>query len=327
MRLVILNEKAMGKELAVPIYTQSGMIYLNKGAKINERNIEQIKKIGINTVYIDDGINDVTLQEIYDAPLRLKAIKELKNVFDECKRKRYVPEQPVIKIVEEIIENINISENAYLYNNLAKNDKDLELCTHSLNVALLSIIIGYKKKYSEDKILKLGIGAILHDIGKIVSNGEDHTIEGYKLVKSNNYFSATLCTCIRSHHENEDGSGYPQKLKGDKIYEFAKIVSICNEYINILDSDDSILPHHAIEVLAAMGQQRFSNDIYKDFVGSIYCYPNGLSVKLSNGLEAMVIKQNINMPTRPIVAFKENDNIKYIDLVNNLTIFIEEVVY
>ncbi|NSB14024.1 hypothetical protein [Clostridium beijerinckii] len=45
MRLVILNEKAMGKELAVPIYTQSGMIYLNKGAKINERNIEQIKKI------------------------------------------------------------------------------------------------------------------------------------------------------------------------------------------------------------------------------------------------------------------------------------------
>jgi HD-GYP domain-containing protein (c-di-GMP phosphodiesterase class II) len=87
------------------------------------------------------------------------------------------------------------------------------------------------------------------------------------------------------------------------------------------------LPHHAIEVLAAMGQQRFSNDIYKDFVGSIYCYPNGLTVKLSNGLEAMVIKQNINMPTRPIVAFKENDNIKYIDLVNNLTIFIEEVVY
>lgn len=80
-----------------------------------------------------------------------------------------------------------------------------------------------RKKYSQDKILKLGIGAILHDIGKMVSNGEDHTIEGYKLVKSNNYFSATLCTCIRSHHENEDGSGYPEKLKGTRYMSLQRL--------------------------------------------------------------------------------------------------------
>lgn len=327
MRLAVLNEKVVGKDLAVPIYTQSGMIYLNRGATISERNVEQIKKIGINTVYIDDGINDVTLQEIYDAPLRLKAIKDLKSLFDNCKKQKYIQEQPIIKIIEEIINNINISENAYLYNNVAKNDEDLELCAHSLNVALLSIMVGYNKKYSNDKLLKLGIGALLHDIGKLFTNGEDHVLEGYKLVKSNSYFAATLCTCIRSHHENEDGTGYPEKLKGDKIYEFAKIVSICNEYVNTLDSNDTTLPHHAIEILAAMGQQKFSTDIYKDFVGSIYCYPNGLTVKLSNGLEAMVVKQNKNMPTRPIVAFKENDTIRYTDLVDNLTVFIEEVVY
>lgn len=327
MRLTVLNEKAIGKELAVPIYTQTGMIYLNKGLKFSERSVEQVKKIGINTVYIEDGINDVTLQEVYDTPLRLKAIKDLNSVFEDCKKNKYIPEQPIIELVEDIIKNINISENAYLYNNISKNDEKFALATHSLDVTILSIMIGYNKKYGKDKLLKLGIGAILHDIGKLFKIGEEHTTEGYKLVKSNNYFLPTSYTCINSHHENEDGTGYPGKLKGDKIYEFAKIVSICNEYINILDSNDTMLPHDAIEKITAMTGTKFSNEIYKDFVISIYCYPNGLTVKLSNGLEAMVIKQNRDMPSRPVVAFKENEEAKYINLIDNPTLFIEEVTF
>lgn len=327
MRLTVLNEKVIGKELAVPIFTQTGMIYLNRGAILSERSIEQLKKTGINVVYIEDGINEVILHEIYDTPLRVKAIKNLKSVFDDCKKNKYISEQPIIEIVEDIIKNISISENAYLYNNVAKNDKELTLCTHSLNVAILSIIIGYNKKYSSDKLLKLGIGAILHDIGKLFNEGEEHINEGYKIVKNNNYFSPMSCTCIKSHHENEDGTGYPENLKGDNIYEFAKIVSICNEYINLLDSNDAMLPHDAIEKITAMTGTRFSNHIYKDFVISIYCYPNGLTVKLNNGLEAMVIKQNKDMPSRPIVAFKENGEAKCTNLMDNPTLFIEGVVF
>lgn len=326
MKLVALNEKSIGQELAVPIYTQSGMIYLNKKAKITDKNIEQIRKIGINTIYINDGNDGIGLQEVYETQLRLKAVKELKNAFDDCKKNKYIKEEPIIKIVEEIIENINISENAYMYDNVATNDEMFELCNHSLNVALLAIIIGYNKKYSEDKLLKLGIGAILHDVGKIFSKDKNHVIEGYNLVKKNNYFSPTSCICIRSHHENENGTGYPDKLKGNKIYEFAKIVSICDEYINTLDLNKIILPHEAIEVLTAMGQQKFSNEIYKDFISSIYCYPNGLTIKLNNGLEGTVVKQNKNMPTRPIVSIKLNGNTKYINLLNMLTLFIDKVI-
>lgn len=327
MRLTVLNEKLIGKELAVPIYTQTGTIYLNKGSIFSERSIEQVKKIGINTVYIEDGINDVTLQEVYDTPLRLKAIKDLNSVFDDCKKNKYIQEQPIIEIIEDIIKNINISENAYLYNNISKNDKKFALATHSLDVTILSIMVGYNKKYGKDKLLKLGIGAILHDIGKLFKEGEEHTTEGYRLVKMNNYFLPTSYTCINSHHENEDGTGYPAKLKGDKIYEFAKIVAICNDYINMLDSNDTMLPHDAIEKITAMTGRKFSNDIYKDFVISIYCYPNGLTVKLNNGLEAMVIKQNRDMPSRPIVAFKENGEAKYTNLMDNPTLFIEEVTF
>lgn len=327
MRLSVLNEKLIGKKLAVPIYSQSGMIYLNSGLIFSKRSIEQIKHLGINTVYIDDDTDDVILQEIYDTPLRLNSIRNLKSIFDDCKKNKYISEQPIIRIVEDIIKNVNISENAYLYNNVAKNDEKLALCTHSLNVAILSIVIGYNKKYNQDKLLKLGIGAILHDIGKLFTDGEGHAIEGYKLVKNNSYFALTSCTCLRSHHENVNGTGYPEKLKDDKIYEFAKIVAICNEYINILDSNDAILPHVAIEKITALAGQKFSTDIYKDFISSIYCYPNGLTVKLNNGLEAMVIKQNKSMPSRPIVGFKENGEAKYYDLAKKLTSFVKEVLF
>lgn len=327
MRLTLLNNKLIGKKLAVPIYSQTGIIYLNNGLIFNERSIEQIKKIGINTVYIEDESDDVTLQEVYNTSLKLKAIRDLKSAFDDCKKNKYIQEQPIIQIVENIINNVNISENAYLYNNVAKNDEKLSLCTHSLNVAILSIVIGYNKNYNKDKLLKLGIGAILHDIGKLFSNGEDHVIEGYKLVKSNTYFSPTSYTCIRSHHENENGTGYPDKLASDKIYEFAKIVAICNEYVNILDSANATLPHEAIEKITAMTGQKFNNEIYKDFIRSIYCYPNGLTVTLNNGLEAMVIKQNKYLPSRPIVGFKENGKVKYYNLAEKLTLFVKEVVF
>lgn len=327
MRLAVLNEKVIGKELAIPIYTQLGMVYLNKGSILSERSINQIKKIGINTIYIEDGINDVVLQEIYDTSLKLKAMKELKNVFDYCEKNKYIQEEPVIEIVEDIIKNINISENAYLYNNVAKSDEKFILCDHSLNVAILSIAVGYNKNYNKDKLLKLGIGALLHDIGKLFVKGEGHVNEGYKLMKKNSYFTPTSCTCVHAHHEREDGTGYPEKLKGDKIYEFAKVVSICNEYSNIIESEKPILPHEAIEMVTAMVKQKFSEDIYKDFIKSIYCYPNGLTVKLSNGVEAMVIQQNKNMPTRPIVAFRENGEAKCTNLVDNLTLFVKEVMF
>lgn len=326
MKFMALNEKTIGKELAVPIYTQSGMIYLNKGSLINERNFQQIKKIGINTIYINDGVDEITLQEVYETPLKLKAINELKNIFEDSKKTNYIQEVPLIKIVEDMIKHINISENAYLYNNVGKQDELFELCNHSINVTLLAIIVGYNKKYTPDKLLKLGIGAILHDIGKLFTSEKKHVIEGYNLAKKNTYFSPTSYMCIRSHHETENGTGYPDKLTGDKIYEFTKIVSICNEYMNMLSSESVVLPHEAIETITAMGQQKFSNDIYKDFITSIYCYPNGLTVKLSNGSEAIVVNQNKDMPTRPVVAVKFNNELRCIDLVKMLTLFIDKVI-
>jgi hypothetical protein len=111
--------------------------------------------------------------------------------------------------------------------------------------------------------------------------------------------------CVYELYEKKDGSG-PLGIKGDKIYEFSKIVSICNAYVKYISDEKGILPHVALERITAEAGNSYDEEIYKDFINTIYCYPNGLSVKLNNGQDAVVIAQNKDSATRPIVQVKED---------------------
>jgi HD-GYP domain-containing protein (c-di-GMP phosphodiesterase class II) len=326
MRLIVLNDKAIGKELAMPIFTQYGNVFMSKGSILNERNIFRVKKLGISIVYIEDDAHDFILEEVLDTRMKLELMGRLKEVFTNCERSELIDEHAVVGIVEKLIDNVSISENAYLFNNISNEEVDLRLVLHSINVAILSIIVGYNRKYDRKKLLKLGIGALLHDVGKVFSDKQNHTTIGYNMMKKNIYFSTTSYCVLGHHHENVNGSGYPEGIRGDKIHEFTKIVSICNEYINIWDSGAGLLPHEILEDLSVMVASKFDEEIYKDFVNSIYCYPNGLTVKLNTDVEAVVIKQNKSFPARPIVAFKENGEVKLCNLMNNFTVFVKDII-
>ncbi len=64
---------------------------------------------------------------------------------------------------------------------------------------------------------------------------------------------------------------------------------------------------------------------YKEFVKVVYYYPNGLLVELSNGLGDVVIRQNKSFPQPPVVKINNGDNSNYINLMENLNLFIEAV--
>lgn len=230
-----------------------------------------------------------------------------------------------MKIADTIIDNVNISENAFLFNNVGYRNEDFNLILHSINVTILSLKIGISKNYRREKLEKLVLGALLHDVGKLFNEGRDHCKIGYELIKSKSNIPVTSCLCILHHHENEDGTGFPEKVKGDKMHEFVKIVSICNEYNNLLQSGKLNLPTEALEYIAAITYKRFDKEIYNDFINSIYCYPNGLYVKLSNGLIGTVVLQNKGFPARPMIGIIENGSPYICNLLNDLTLFIKEV--
>lgn len=324
MKLVILSNKLLNEKLGSSIYTEDGVMFLKKGSNLSELTIKRLRNIGMRTIYIDDGNDQVTLQEIIPTTIRVGLTKLLREVFEETLKTENVNYSKVSQIIKEMLENINLSENAVLINNLVPKDDIAKLCNHSIDVTIYSIMIGIRRKLNERKLINLAIGALLHDIGKLFTKGQEHTKTGYQLLKSNTLFSPTSYMCVYELYEKKDGSG-PLGIKGDKIFEFSKIVSICNAYVKYISDEKGILPHVALERITAEAGNSYDDEIYKDFINTIYCYPNGLSVKLNNGQDALVIAQNKDSATRPIVQVKEDGKYNFYNLLSNLTLFIVEV--
>lgn len=327
MKLVVVNEKLIGKVLSNPIYTENGVLFLNKGNKISDKVIVQLKRMGVITIYIDDGNDEITLQEVLPTPIKLQIMQLLKETFKEIKDQKYVDHTKVTTIVKDIIENVNLFENAALISNLVPYDEVSKLAMHSLDVTIITIIIGIKKRFEMIKLIKLGMAALLHDIGKLFPNSGEHTKMGQEIVKRNHVFSSTTYMAIYYLYEREDGSG-PRGVRGEKLHEYVKILSVCNEYIKNISGEKAMLPHEAIEKITAQAITKFDKEIFRDFIDSIYCYPNGLEVKLNNGLSGIVVMQNKGATTRPIIAIHENDSYYFCNLIDegNLTLFIDEVI-
>lgn len=324
MRLAVLNDKVIGKKIEMPVFSSEGITILSKGAVLTEKIIARLRQMGVGTVYInDENYEEVAIQQILDTSLQLKITKILKRLFEQAKKGKSLDPYGVKEIVAGILDNMVVSENSIISFNNIENDKK-DICNHSLNVTILSILLGISRGYNYNQLSDLGIGALLHDIGKLFADEKSHPEEGFKFLREYRELSATSNICAYSHHENVDGTGYPRKIKGDQIYEYAKIVSLCNEY-DLLLSSGSLLPHEVLERISAGVGKKFDADFYKDFIKVIYCYPNGLPVRLSNGQEGIVIMQNKGFPHRPVVKVKDAGNAKYINLMENLSIFIEAV--
>lgn len=315
-----------GKIIANKIYNENGTIYLKEGNTLTKNIIKRLHNMGLNSIYIKDENeeNDLVLQEVLNIQSKLSVIKKLFELFKLIEKNKFVDYALTSKIVDEIIENINISENAIILNNYTSNNELYNFCNHSLNVALVSAIIGSNKKYDIKKLFNLIAGALLHDIGKLIKDYKKHHTEiGYELLKQNSMFKLTTYTSVLHHHEFDDGSG-PLKLKKDNIYEMGKIINISDMYINHIFN--GLLPHEAIEKITSLGLNKIDVEIYKTFVNSINAYPNGLKVKLNNGQEGLVIMQNKGIPSRPVVRIGNKGNYKYINLEKELTLIIEEVI-
>lgn len=327
MKLVVVKENLVGEVLANPIYTENGILFLNKGNEISQKLIMKLKHMGVNTIYIEDGNDEITLQEMLPTPVKLQIISSLKKIFQEIKERKYVAYDSIFTIANNIIENINLYENAALINNLILDDEISKLAIHSLDVATIAIIIGIKKKLKMDRVIRLGMAALLHDIGKLFSDNSEHTKIAREIVKGNTFFSPTVYMAIYYLYEREDGSG-PRGIKGDKLHEYVKILGICNEYINSICGKKSMLPHEAIEKITAQSTTKFDKEIFKDFINSIYCYPNGLQVELNNGLSGIVVMQNNGATMRPVLLINQDNSYYFCNLLDesNLTLFIEKVI-
>jgi len=343
MRIVPVNCITKETVLAKTLYNSNGNVLLRKGSTITKTLLEKIKAADVNTIYIDDGYSDIEIEEVVKPELRHSAVKTIKDTFTHIEndlKKNLENSQNLnsrlqSKVMGKYVENLKntadaIIEDIMKSHHLMVNVVDIKhigdyMYEHSVNVAILSLIIGIELRFSRHELYTLFVGAILHDLGKvfveedILNQGDDlteeeldvyesHTIQGFDYVKENQGFSITSKLVIIQHHEHYDGNGYPYGVKEDGIHKNSKIVAICNTYDKMTsDSPNSpALPaNEAIEYIMGNAGSKFDFDMVSTFVRKINPYPPGTLVDLSNHTTAVIVDSNVDYPLRPIVQVLE----------------------
>ena len=196
-----------------------------------------------------------------------------------------------------------------------------ELYFHSLNVTMLSLMMARDIKLPQQAVQALGMGALFHDLGRqeiptrILLKTEPltpaernyfelHCQYGVELAERLNFPHGTL-PILAEHHELYDGSGYPQKHKGEAINLLARIVAIANYYdelCNPLNIATALTPHEALATMFARLRAKFDPKFLQIFVRCLGVYPPGTIVQLSNGLIGMVATINTARPMKPMVV-------------------------
>lgn len=195
---------------------------------------------------------------------------------------------------------------------------------HALNVSIISLLLARAFGMNRDEMMDLGVGALLHDVGKIelparLRNRDDsfspaeaaayqqHVAKGVALGQAMRLTAGPLLI-IAQHHENADGSGFPQRINMDKMSAGARIVALVNRFdglCNPLLASKAMTPHEALSLMFAQGRNRFDATMLNAFIRMMGVYPPGSTVQLTDDRYALVVAVNSSRPLKPRVMVHE----------------------
>lgn len=346
MKYMPIDQVVQGEHLAKPIYSSDGRILLEEDVFLTIGLISRLRQLGITALYIRDGMNaeqEIEEDEVITEETKREAVAILADCYQYIQSgEKDFQLKSVSKVAGSIIEEIMNNKDVLVsLSDIRTEDNNLFL--HSVHVCVLSVLVGLKMHLDRSKLRDLAIGALLHDIGKIIDDEQgvkgkyanDHTWKGFNVLRRNPEMSKLSTVVSLQHHEHVDGSGYPRGIDDSDIHLNAKIVAVTNVYDNYItkEMDGRVLyPYEACEKIMALTNLHFDYDVVWNFLRSVAFYPNGSHVKLTTGETAVVVSQNKGLPQRPIIrliktTFQLDDvEVQEIDLSKETTTFIKEII-
>lgn len=338
MRLISIKVLKAGMVMGRTIWNDGGHPLIQKNVVVTNDIIKRLKELNIQYVYIKDELSeDIEILDVLTPNKRKEVVTHIKESFKQMKelnpqKASYVLDiksKLITNIVDELLmsvlnskEMLTVLTDAFVY--------DEYLYQHSLQVTIYSIAIAKQLGYSAEEMKVIGIGALLHDVGKLVvpqeiikkpgklTNEEfklvkQHTKYGFDILRNLHSISLLVAHCAFQHHERLDGSGYPRGLVKDKIHPYAKIIAVADVF-DAMSNDrvyrKKMLPHECIEIISKGRGTLFDENVVDALKQSVVHYPNGTVVLLSDGRRGIVIKQNDENSALPYIRiFEENNQI------------------
>ncbi|MCF8565114.1 HD-GYP domain-containing protein [Alicyclobacillus tolerans] len=334
MKIAALSRVSPGAVLSKSIFSSNGQPLLNKGVKLSASYIAKLEQMGFKYVYIDDTTTvDIKDMDSIPSEVRQEVVGRIANAFQKLNHSDGV--HRMVKSGELGREFLNIyrilfshleQSNTMVVHLSALYSSDAHTYTHCMNVATITTILALAHGYSKQVVEELGVGAMMHDIGKIEISPaivnkpgkltdeefalmKRHCRLGYEILATQPDLPPSSAVCALYHHEWYDGNGYPEGLRGTDIPEFARLMAVADVY-DALTSNRAYhkpwLPSDALEFIFTRTYKQFDPTFVRYFTNHVSIYPVGITVRLSNGTTGIVAKPGKDNLQRPTVLITED---------------------
>lgn len=208
---------------------------------------------------------------------------------------------PLAAVAEEMVDTMFTHGDAMLC--LARiRAKDAYLMEHSMNVAILLANFGRYLGLERNVLKELTLGGLLHDVGKIMTPDEvlnkpgkltdeefgvmrQHVVHSYDILSNTAGITPTMLEVAANHHERLDGTGYPQRLKGDQLSLYTRMSGIVDVY-DAVTADrvykQGMQPTQAFRVLLKGIDQHFDAELVTKFIKCLTSSPT-LALRVTGG--------------------------------------------
>jgi HD-GYP domain-containing protein (c-di-GMP phosphodiesterase class II) len=341
-------EDLKGKEiLAKDIVTSDYQILLSSGNKLKKELIEKLPEYGIREVYIEDEKPDTRTVVILRDEVKEGFKSKVKDILE---KHTYSHNEELMelsmtadKIIDNILENDNVVEKIYDIK-----ERNSDVYEHSISICSLATLVALKMGLSHETVHDIGVSCLLHDIGlryltidyenqdiNALSKNElaeykKHPVYGYSALRNENWISMESKNMILYHHERLDGTGYP--LKATEIPQACRIVQVCDAFDEMICGIGCRRNkvYEAIEYLKAYSGKKFDSEVVDIFLKFTAVYPAGTKIMTNEGEIGVVLYQNNEFPSRPVIRITQDAKGNEVDVVKDLikinNIYIEKVV-
>jgi HD-GYP domain-containing protein (c-di-GMP phosphodiesterase class II) len=356
MRLIPCRKISDGVELArdVVVGPPGTTPLLRAGVRLSERYAQLLPRSGVASVWIEDDLGDaIDIVEPLAADTRAKLHRATGAAIEAARsalREGSGMPAPAIDALADVAATmvgdlLDCPDAALSLDDLHTYDSYTH--RHSVQVAVLGMLIAgrqwrldgwidyrgrHRRDRIDDRLRKLGLGLLLHDVGKLAVPPEIlhkpgplddaemglmrmHPTAGTDLLRAADLSPLTL-SVIRDHHERVDGSGYPSGHAGAAVQDFPRVAAVADVYDAVTSErpySGAAPPHVGVELIRNGAGTAFCTDVVRHFRAIVMPYPVGHEIELPDGRIGVVSAVDPTQPDRPTVRIRNAGRVEELE--------------
>jgi putative nucleotidyltransferase with HDIG domain len=287
---------------------------LHDGGGKGEAFVSALEKQGVKHIRLvaaeDEDEDDGKPRKVYK-----KALKVVDQIFQDVRMGEIPSSSDALKVVKSMAQ-LTLEEPHAMFALSMLKDYDNYTFTHSVNVSVIALAVGRACNLTEEQLKTLGLGGLLHDLGKlrvdvnIITKPGKLTDDEFEAIKQHPGFGAEIITemegvtqevmdIVVGHHLRFDRSGYPADAIGHDVSPLVDMAAIADAYdamTTLRSYQRPFTPRKAIARLKEISGSSLHPDFVMQFIDSLGSYPVGSLVRLDNNEIGLVTKVDTQDP-------------------------------